>query len=100
MSTRISETHTPIYSTEPSPSGRGQGEGARSALDGPGKFSPRSPHPGPLPEGEGEERRGVGTTLRSSTHLVAARGRVDRKSTRLNSSHTCISYAVFFLQKT
>src|SRR5438132_6025235 len=26
-------------------------------------------------------------------------GRVDRKSTRLNSSHTVISYAVFFLKK-
>src|SRR5437879_7920783 len=27
------------------------------------------------------------------------RGRVDRKSTRLNSSHRCISYAVFCLNK-
>src|SRR5437762_6194831 len=26
---------------------------------------------------------------------IAARRRVDRKSTRLNSSHRCISYAVF-----
>src|ERR1017187_9786436 len=26
-------------------------------------------------------------------------GRVDRKSTRLNSSHRCISYAVFCLKK-
>src|SRR5260370_2624644 len=28
-----------------------------------------------------------------------AYGEADRKSTRLNSSHTSISYAVFFLQK-
>src|SRR5437762_7355563 len=27
------------------------------------------------------------------------RGRLDRKSTRLNSSHRCISYAVFCLKK-
>src|SRR5437879_8854361 len=27
------------------------------------------------------------------------RGRTDRKSTRLNSSHRCISYAVFCLKK-
>src|SRR5436190_17031703 len=31
-------------------------------------------------------------------HLVA-HGEVDRKSTRLNSSHTVISYAVFCLKK-
>src|SRR2546427_9632160 len=30
---------------------------------------------------------------------VAPRGRVDRKSTRLNSSHSQISYAVFCLKK-
>src|SRR5437870_9737827 len=29
----------------------------------------------------------------------AARGKVDRKSTRLNSSHVAISYAVFCLKK-
>src|SRR5260221_3338869 len=31
--------------------------------------------------------------------LGADRGRADRKSTRLNSSHTVISYAVFCLKK-
>src|SRR5438034_5029005 len=31
--------------------------------------------------------------------LVALRGQADRKSTRLNSSHTVISYAVFCLKK-
>src|SRR5438034_1641995 len=30
---------------------------------------------------------------------TARRGRADRKSTRLNSSHTVISYAVFCLKK-
>src|SRR5207249_12001008 len=30
---------------------------------------------------------------------AAARGRIDRKSTRLNSSHVSISYAVFCLKK-
>src|SRR5438132_8730205 len=32
-------------------------------------------------------------------HLELARERKDRKSTRLNSSHTVISYAVFCLKK-
>src|SRR5437879_13086201 len=31
--------------------------------------------------------------------IVAGRGKGDRKSTRLNSSHRCISYAVFCLKK-
>src|SRR5437879_8989725 len=35
---------------------------------------------------------GIGTTLDSGTNK-------DRKSTRLNSSHRCISYAVFCLKK-
>src|SRR5437879_7931815 len=34
----------------------------------------------------------------SAEHLRAVR-RLDRKSTRLNSSHRCISYAVFCLKK-
>src|SRR2546422_1839349 len=33
------------------------------------------------------------------SHRAAARGRRDRKSTRLNSSHGYISYAVFCLKK-
>src|SRR5205085_3414223 len=35
----------------------------------------------------------------SSCCLVRTKGRVDRKSTRLNSSHSQISYAVFCLKK-
>src|SRR5437870_10304770 len=46
---------------------------------------------------------GPGAGLRSSglTHLRldAAVRRIDRKSTRLNSSHVAISYAVFCLKK-
>src|SRR5437762_8717681 len=32
-------------------------------------------------------------------HPLRDEGRIDRKSTRLNSSHRCISYAVFCLKK-
>src|SRR5437762_7468914 len=38
------------------------------------------------------------TTLGHRVH-EAGTGRADRKSTRLNSSHRCISYAVFCLKK-
>src|SRR5699024_11283966 len=41
------------------------------------------------------KRKGVGTASR----LAAAALGVDRKSTRLNSSHVSISYAVFCLKK-
>src|SRR5438132_7104933 len=37
--------------------------------------------------------------LRLARALVSPRRRSDRKSTRLNSSHTVISYAVFCLKK-
>src|SRR2546422_2226898 len=40
-------------------------------------------------------RRIGGTTIRSVSHI----GQLDRKSTRLNSSHGYISYAVFCLKK-
>src|SRR5436190_5255202 len=48
------------------------------------------------------ERQIVQHVMRNDHHAFAAhvRGeRVDRKSTRLNSSHTVISYAVFCLKK-
>ncbi|HEX3500457.1 MAG TPA: error-prone DNA polymerase, partial [Stellaceae bacterium] len=38
---------------EPSPPGRGQGEGGRVRSAGADPISPLDPHPGPLPEGEG-----------------------------------------------
>src|SRR5438876_501999 len=37
--------------------------------------------------------------VRASAWALATRARVDRKSTRLNSSHPSISYAVFCLKK-
>src|SRR5437763_7604347 len=39
------------------------------------------------------------TSLLFSSSHTAPRRRRDRKSTRLNSSHRCISYAVFCLKK-
>src|SRR5207248_10557971 len=65
--------------------------GLSAALTGPGRlpYSVDEPEPvlSPLP-----------TTLSSSRARDAARRR-DRKSTRLNSSHRTISYAVFCLKK-
>src|SRR5436189_414687 len=42
--------------------------------------------------------RGRSTSLFSGPYL-SDEGSLDRKSTRLNSSHRCISYAVFCLKK-
>src|SRR5260221_7679565 len=61
-----------IKSLEPSPSGRGQGEGARGISDGAGDVLAEYPHPDPLPEGEGEGVRGGGPTLRTASDLLAA----------------------------
>src|SRR3712207_1344250 len=44
-------------------------------------------------------RFGIADRLRLSTNIVDARFDEDRKSTRLNSSHVNISYAVFCLKK-
>src|SRR5688572_32291314 len=41
----------------------------------------------------------VGHRVRRDRHVAAGRERRDRKSTRLNSSHSQISYAVFCLKK-
>src|SRR5690606_41504552 len=62
----------------------------------------------PLPSTHVNERHGVGGSRRRAGHdlaLTAATGShwsrpaPDRKSTRLNSSHVKISYAVFCLKK-
>src|SRR5437762_7221893 len=51
----------------------------------------------------GEEARRVREIRRRAAerllHLAERRFHADRKSTRLNSSHRCISYAVFCLKK-
>src|SRR3712207_8081767 len=52
-----------------------------------------SPHPGPQSMGTGEAPSGPG-----SGHGILLAEK-DRKSTRLNSSHANISYAVFCLKK-
>src|SRR3712207_7947072 len=57
----------------------------------------RRPHPVLLSWSRVRSRRGVGW-LRVA-HLRVPVHRADRKSTRLNSSHANISYAVFCLKK-
>src|SRR2546422_8517419 len=47
----------------------------------------------------GPRRRSPGRGSRPSTHSWLGKGGRDRKSTRLNSSHGYISYAVFCLKK-
>src|SRR5260370_13387417 len=64
----------------------------RSAKTGSGQSgrhrrSPRAARQAPAP-------RGLAAAL-----AIASQDRTDRKSTRLNSSHTLISYAVFCLKK-
>src|SRR5256885_17040820 len=44
-------------------------------------------------------RRSVLQPALQRLHVLLCRGREDRKSTRLNSSHLVISYAVFCLKK-
>src|SRR3712207_7413020 len=48
---------------------------------------------------EGHDRADVGLAGEQVLPLPPALGRQDRKSTRLNSSHANISYAVFCLKK-
>src|SRR5438270_12485740 len=48
------------------------------------------------PPSEGEDAAGF---RKDSIHLTTHGARLDRKSTRLNSSHSQISYAVFCLKK-
>src|SRR3712207_8962554 len=62
--------------------------------------SPRGGHPSGCRGHRGGPERPVGTTGEYRWHV--RRGRLrgeDRKSTRLNSSHANISYAVFCLKK-
>src|SRR5256885_3414607 len=52
-----------------------------------------------VPRGVEELQRLVRWAVDRGTHLVPRGGGRDRKSTRLNSSHLVISYAVFCLKK-
>src|SRR5256885_6133994 len=59
----------------------------------------RSPQQGPVGQGIGNPH-GVGITTAGVRLVQRIRGEgEDRKSTRLNSSHLVISYAVFCLKK-
>src|SRR5947209_16594529 len=49
--------------------------------------------------GDAQQRRLAGTVVAHDGRRAAHRDRQDRKSTRLNSSHANISYAVFCLKK-
>src|SRR3712207_7489007 len=61
-----------------------------------GAAVPRARQPA-LPRRSAATRRNVARPGRGSTARLPVRA--DRKSTRLNSSHANISYAVFFLKK-
>src|SRR5438132_8176732 len=55
--------------------------------------------PRTAPPGRREASRCAGRPSRRSTGAARRLATADRKSTRLNSSHTVISYAVFCLKK-
>src|SRR2546430_17388616 len=57
------------------------------------------PLPAPPRRLQGSEARGVSGGAAQVRHREAAADLGDRKSTRLNSSHSQISYAVFCLKK-
>src|SRR2546427_2649473 len=50
-------------------------------------------------ETDGEQQRQVAQNQQPADGVAPAEGPPDRKSTRLNSSHSQISYAVFCLKK-
>src|SRR2546430_3107674 len=58
----------------------------------------RDGHSRPAPSGDLRLHEGVSPALRHARSHAPRAGR-DRKSTRLNSSHSQISYAVFCLKK-
>src|SRR5260221_3855684 len=55
-------------------------------------------HGGVIDSRAGDDRQLLVTRREEKLAIVASTG-IDRKSTRLNSSHTVISYAVFCLKK-
>ena len=66
----IKRLDQPPALTEPSPSGRGQGEGCVSVPHSPPKRGGGYPHPDPLPEGEGMTRRRVAILLGATGALA------------------------------
>src|SRR2546426_3745305 len=67
-------------------------------------LSSGAPQPGAVAIGDGEilavgDSVTVARYVGSRTRVIRADGGLDRKSTRLNSSHLVISYAVFCLKK-
>src|SRR2546426_6969198 len=72
----------------------------RTRLDPPAKGPVGRERPGERPRGEEPgERRGRHQSVREDDVADRRGPRLDRKSTRLNSSHLVISYAVFCLKK-
>jgi hypothetical protein len=59
------KSHSTLNRKEPSPSGRGQGEGAWASTIGSSVSAAGSPHPGPLPAGEGATHREKAQPFRS-----------------------------------
>src|SRR2546426_6624321 len=77
---------TLFRSVERQARGQPRGAEARGAVGGGNRIAERHAHLARGRAGAGDDRRG-------------RRDREDRKSTRLNSSHLVISYAVFCLKK-
>src|SRR5438132_9957540 len=97
----------PLGPTEDAPGGSACRECRRRG--GPGVIAPdaeprsaaRSGSVGlePAPRSEQAVARGAGPDTQPAREVDGSRVGPDRKSTRLNSSHTVISYAVFCLKK-
>src|SRR3712207_7987643 len=75
----------------------GRGRSSQRSLSG-GQGSSRH-HPPPLTVSQMRERKLTQRGSKRRQQIVDTALRLDRKSTRLNSSHANISYAVFCLKK-
>src|SRR5690625_6011144 len=72
---------------------------ARHVTPGPGAAGSAAPPPRPSVVGAGRRAHGNSPLLLGVPRSHGASWSEDRKSTRLNSSHVAISYAVFCLKK-
>src|SRR5262245_63376913 len=68
-------------------------------MQGPGRFPRHDIVMGGLAADDATERHAAAMTAGLSNKAIGEREAEDRKSTRLNSSHLGISYAVFCLKK-